>query len=132
MRNSTNQEYVLDLLAHASTPMNASIIYEKIAKQVEINLSTIYRILERLCEANLIIKTVRKDKIAYYETARKSHRHHLICTLCHKEIAIDTCPLAILQKNIQQTTGYLITGHALELEGICPKCQKIQNLQKND
>jgi Fur family ferric uptake transcriptional regulator len=72
----------------------------------------------------LVNKIVVDDGKARYELTGDGHRHHLICTNCRKMIPIDTCPLKSLEKDVGEKTNFDITGHRLEIYGVCPECKK--------
>jgi Fur family ferric uptake transcriptional regulator len=39
-------------------------------------------------------------------------------------VPIDFCPLEKLEKDIGEKNDFDITGHKLEIYGLCPKCKK--------
>ena len=122
---TNNIRDIKNILSKSTKPLTANEIFEKLTVSKNINLSTVYRILKKLENDKLIQKSIKQDKIAYYEFITKKHQHHLVCAKCHNEIPIDICPIINeFSKKIESDTGYKILNHNLELTGICKKCQK--------
>jgi Fur family transcriptional regulator, ferric uptake regulator len=124
-KNTRSRKAVVEILKKAERPVSAEEIYIRIKESgSSINLSTVYRTLDLMESKELVNKTRMGDGKAIYELTGNGHRHHLICTNCHKSVAIDLCPLEALQKDVGKQTKFDITGHKLELYGICPECKK--------
>lgn len=115
---------VLRLLDKSSTPLSVEEIYNQISRQSCKSLTTAYRIVNQLEDANIIRKALQKDNISFYEMSLPSHKHYIICSICGRVTPIDHCPIEPLEQEVEKTTGYKITGHIIELNGICPECIK--------
>lgn len=124
-KNTKSRKAVIEVLGNAESPISAEDIFLRM-KEVgtSANLSTVYRTLDLMESKDLVCKTVMGDGKARYELTGDGHRHHLVCTNCHKSVPIDVCPLEKLEKDVGKKTDFDITGHKLELYGICPKCKK--------
>lgn len=116
---------ILNLL-HDEFPLNADQIFEKL-KNDKIKISSIYRNLATFTDANIVLKSVGQDGVAYYQLNNENHRHQIICTNCGKTIDLDHCPVHEIEKNIEKQTGFKITGHTFEFSGLCEDCQKLMN-----
>lgn len=107
---------VMEVLSEAHSPMTAENIYEKVDG---ISLSTVYRIVEKLCEKGIVNKnTIRDSDKFYYEIVTGEHRHYAICTECKSIRYIDICPV-----HNTKIDNFTITGHKLEIYGHCDKCK---------
>lgn len=115
---------VLRILNSSSAPMSVDDIYKKISTDICKSLTTAYRIVNQLEEANIIRKVLKTDGISYYEMNTNSHKHYIVCSKCGKLTPIDHCPIKPLQSEVEKETGYEITGHLIELTGICPDCKE--------
>jgi Fur family ferric uptake transcriptional regulator len=102
-----------------------------VAMRRRVPLSSIYRTLLLLEEAGLITRYRDGEGVARYELAERitgDHHHHFVCVQCGRtdEVAIPA-PLegAItrLIDKLADAEGYDITGHRLELEGVCSTCR---------
>lgn len=125
-RSTKSRKAIISVLENADVPLSAEDIFFRLKESgTSANLSTVYRNLELLERKGLVDKTILNDSKARFEVTGDGHRHHLICTGCHKMISIDFCPLEFLQKDVGKKTKFDITGHKLELYGICPECKKV-------
>jgi Fur family ferric uptake transcriptional regulator len=124
-KNTRSRKAVIEQLEKFERPVTAEEVYLQIKESgLSINLSTVYRTLDLMESKGLVGKTIMNDNKARYELTGEGHKHHLICTGCHKMIPIDYCPLAKLELDVSKETRFDITGHRLELYGLCPDCKK--------
>ncbi|CAM3702608.1 Fur family transcriptional regulator [Erysipelothrix urinaevulpis] len=114
---------VLHVLKSSEIPLTINQIRDEL--QIEMDLSTIYRILDAFEAKHLVNKTVPiEPSMSLYDYNRDIHKHHLTCTECGIIIVIESCPLGNYEKQVQEKTGYIIERHQLELYGLCPRCQR--------
>ncbi len=124
-KNTKGRKAIIDVLEKVEMPVSAEEIFLKLKDMgVSTNLSTVYRTLELLETKGLVSKSLINEGKARFELTGEGHRHHLVCTECQKIISIDTCPIEQLENEVGKETKFCITGHRLELFGICPECQK--------
>lgn len=123
-RASKNRDEVLEILNKQTCPLTIDELYEKIkVDNPTMSLSTVYRIIDKLVNLKVARKAViLDDNKARYEIATRHHHHYMICTKCKKMIPIDCCPIEDFEKNLENTTGFNITGHKFELYGECKSC----------
>ena len=116
---------LLEQLKKADGPITAEQLFLNLREEAAaISLSTVYRILDAFELKGLVEKVVSADENkAIYELNRHEHGHHLICTQCKVRMTITGCPLAGYEEALARSTNYRITGHRLEVYGLCPKCQ---------
>ncbi len=124
LKATKKRQLLLSILQRENRAMTAEELHERAADDLPMNLSTVYRTLNTLTEKGILSKTLRKDKKAYYALEHHDHHHRLVCSVCKKTIDVDSCPLRELEEDLEQKTGFRITGHTLEFSGICPFCQK--------
>jgi Fur family ferric uptake transcriptional regulator len=74
------------------------------------DLSTVYRNVQRLVETGVLAEAHVHGKEAYYERADRAHHDHLLCARCEAASCVP-CPVASLS-----------TPHSLELYGTCDSC----------
>lgn len=130
LKKTKHRQYVLQVLRECSQPVTAEQIYLKLMEKKDaISLSTVYRILDILISKKIVLKMnpLKEDK-ALFELNRRVHRHYLICIGCHKMLPIDDCPLGDYEKRLAKRTGFEITGHNLEIYGICRECREKRKL----
>ncbi|HHW00023.1 MAG TPA: transcriptional repressor [Clostridiaceae bacterium] len=124
-RNTKSRAAVVEILENAEIPLSAEDIYLRMKESGRsASLSTVYRILELMENNRLVERTSVNNNKAMFTLVRSGHKHHLICTSCHKMVALGGCPLKGLESDISRETQFDITGHRLEVYGICPECRK--------
>lgn len=124
MRMSKNKEHIIEILKNSNKALNVHEIFDIITKKEKINLSTVYRCINSLCNENIISKEIRNDKKSYYTLNLEKHKHSLICDMCKEEIVLDFCPINQISQNIKDKIGFDIKMHSLQITGICKKCSK--------
>lgn len=117
---------ILEMLDKSSQPISAEQLFNVLqSKKIAINLSTVYRTLEVLCDKNLLNKlNIDNDNRTLFEINRMIHTHYLICLGCKKIISINHCPLEGYESKLAKETGYEIAGHKLDIYGYCPECRR--------
>ncbi len=106
---------VMELMIKAKAPMTAENIYEAAEN---ISLSTVYRIVEKLCEKGILNKnTIQDSDKFYYELSCNEHRHYAVCLGCGNVKYVDICPV-----HTPRINDFEVTGHKLEIYGYCRKC----------
>lgn len=129
LKNTPSRQAVLGVLAAAQEPVSAEEVYRRILAGAEkpsrpVSLSTVYRTLATLTEKGLLLRSSGQDGALCYQLRDSRHRHYLICTGCGSAVPIRGCPLAALEETLGEETGFAITGHNLELYGLCPQCSR--------
>ena len=129
LKKTKNRESVLRLLSGQHIPVTADDLYILLKKeQTNIDLSTVYRILNVFVENDLVLKTnISGETRTLFEINRSEHKHRLICLGCGKMIEIKGCPLIEYEKSIAEMTDFDIKKHKLEIMGYCPLCKTEKN-----
>ncbi len=122
-RLTKQRKAILDVLENADIPITAEDIFFRLKKEnIEISLSTIYRNLEMLCKEGLVVKSyvMGEDKARF---ALPDKKNYLICEECGKIVIIDNCPFDKFKEELKEVYGFDITGHSVEVYGVCPDCK---------
>lgn len=129
LKKTKNRESVLRLLSYQHIPVTADDLYIMLKKElINIDLSTVYRILNVFVENDLVLKTnISSETRALFEINRSEHKHRLICLGCGKMIEIKGCPLIEYEKSVAEMTRFDIMKHKLEISGYCPLCKTEKN-----
>lgn len=126
-----NRKLILEMIDQHDVPITAEELFFAIKQSSSMSLSTVYRILGFLSEHGILLKNTGMDGKNYYQRNRVQHSHNLICKACNAVITLPHCPMNEIEKSIHEKTGYTIISHNLEFIGICPKCNKKFEKQKN-
>ena len=90
-----------------------------------IGYATVYRTMKLLKDHGLASESHFHDGEARYESALEAHHHdHMICVNCGKIDEFSEAKIEALQGEVARRSGFRITGHKLELYGLCKACQK--------
>jgi Fur family ferric uptake transcriptional regulator len=93
-----------------------------------ISLPTIYRNLPVLVEAGIIRRTSLLEEASsqaatYEHIYGKPHHDHLLCVGCGARVEFVYPAIEVLQEAVAREHGFELTGHHLELVGLCPACR---------
>lgn len=103
---------------------NALEIYDRVRlKNPGINFSTVYRNLEILVNTGLVEKIIFQSGAQYKILQSSTHRHHLICTACHKTEPLPFCPIRELEEEVIKYNDFQPMEHKVEIYGICKNCR---------
>jgi Fur family ferric uptake transcriptional regulator len=116
---------ILNILSVSGKHFMAQEIYEKIhVKHPEVGFATVYRFLKKLTDSGYVTEMRIGGLPARYEIAPSSHHVHMSCTDCGKVVEFESYAIENLQEKVANDLGFQLTGHVLELYGLCPSCQK--------
>ena len=119
------------LIAHIFQTMQKPVSLKEVFHYVQISLpktsySTVFRNVNLLKQTGKIIQIDWRERGSRYEWADMPHHHHIVCQICGSFTDLKECDVNFNEKKVSLVTGYIVKHHTIELEGICPKCQKSQ------
>jgi Fur family transcriptional regulator, ferric uptake regulator len=117
---------IVDVLRKASDPLT---IPEIMKAKTGLALSSVYRTLAVLEQANIVHRLVTNNEFSRYELAEElsNHHHHLICTSCGrvKDFTLSSKVERSASKSLEQIAteaGFEMHGHRLDVVGLCADC----------
>lgn len=114
---------VLEFFIKMQKPLSVKDI-RNVKKFSKFNESSIYRNLTKLEEVGIIqIIPGAGDFQSYELVPTGHHHHHIVCTKCNSIKCLDICGLEKKMKTMAERVGFSLSGHSVELMGICPGCQ---------
>ena len=122
-RQTCQRRVILEELRAAKGHPTAAELHDAVRRQLpRISLGTVYRNLEFLATLGLVHRLEYGAGPCRYDAVTEPH-YHVRCTRCG--CLDDACGHVdkSLEAAFQNTNGYEITGHRLELTGLCPKCK---------
>ena len=123
LRSTKQRKAVAEVLATISKFSSAQEVHSiLISRGEKVGLATVYRTLQALAETGAI-DVLRNDGEALYRACSNDHHHHLVCTGCNKTTEISAPEVEIWTKKIAREQGYLISGHTIEVFGLCKNCR---------
>lgn len=112
------------LIKKSAGPLTAGEIYERaLIYKPDIAKSTIYRNLDAMLRRGEIKQGMMKSGESFYSIADGSHSHYLICKNCNRKLNIPKCPLGDMERDLAQSSDFLITDHTLQIYGFCRDCR---------
>ena len=121
MKKTKGSLAVMSILMALKEPESAEEISEKLT--VKIHIATLYRILDKLTEAGIIVRLNLNEQKSIYEYNRLPH-HHFVCTNCNKvkDIYIDTKDIPIPTASIEKQYHIDIQDASMQFSGTCEDC----------
>lgn len=130
----TKQREILlkTLYNHAEhfTPEHLYLFIKDTHPELNIGIATVYRTLNLLEESELVTSISFGAQGKKFELATKPHHDHMICRKCADIIEFEDPIIERRQIAIAKEYGFDLTGHMMQLYGICNKCSK-SNKDKN-
>ncbi|MFA5235456.1 MAG: Fur family transcriptional regulator [Bacilli bacterium] len=122
MRLTRQRKMLLDLFDQGDKPLNAESLLERLPDGF-MNLSTVYRNLDRFHQEGWLGQSVMEGR-AYYYRNKEPHRHFMICLTCQKMVPVD-CRLEAMAHQAAARNHFQITHHDMTIYGYCRDCQKL-------
>ena len=122
-RMTRQKQLILDIaLAHHDHPTADQIYAEVRAIDGRISRGTVYRDLEQLSAAGILlhVKVPGADRF----DCRLDRHYHLICKHCGAVLDAPVDYQSELDRQISQQCGFRVTRHRTIFEGLCCECSK--------
>jgi len=123
MRASSVDKAILEMLAGDCMHLTPAQVYEGIKERLPaVNLSTVYRALERLTKQGLVSVSDMGAGAAVYELVSSGRHHHLVCQECGRVITIGDEEVEPFFETIRQQHNFELKTNHLVLFGVCEEC----------
>jgi Fur family ferric uptake transcriptional regulator len=120
-QRATILQTLCELDGHAS----AEKIHERVTvHQCDVDLSTVYRTLERLRDLRILSQADPGRGCAEYELVTEQPHHHLVCWDCGRVIDLDHDYLAQAATAIRQDFDFEPVLDHFAIFGLCNECRK--------
>jgi|GEM_PF-207566 len=115
---------ILQVLHSGRVHVTAQEVFEKVsALDVSVGFATVYRFLRSLTDHHIVNEVRMGGGSARYELKPEGHHDHLTCTNCGRICEFENHQIEGLQQAVAEQFGFQLTGHLMELYGLCAKCQ---------
>jgi len=118
------REITLNIFKSYHLPLAEFELRQRLAKKgLKLNKTSVYRLLEKLADENLIKSVDFGDRKKRYELNLHNHHHHLICTNCNivEDIFVHN-DVKHVEEKIRKEKKFIIKTHQLEFFGLCKEC----------
>ena len=127
MRLTSLREQVLELVWQSHKPLGAYALMDMLAQASTRRVAppTVYRALDFLLEEGLIHRINSLNAfIGCPSPSQKHQSHFLICQNCNVAVELDNTQLNQSILGAAQDAGFTLASHSVEINGLCPSCQK--------
>ncbi len=102
-------------------------VYQRVKASLPgINLATVYRDLNFLCELRILVAADVGGRNWVFELAGEVPHHHLVCRTCGKVERIEQKEVQALVDRMAAEHEFLIDMDHIALFGLCKDCRKKQ------
>ena len=118
------KEQILDIIRSKSKEFTVKDLYHEL--NGEIGMTTIYRLIDKLVDSEIINKTIGKNNTVYYqylESCDNDNHFFLKCESCGTMEHIDCECIGELSEHISKEHSFSLTDHII-INGICKNCGK--------
>jgi Fur family peroxide stress response transcriptional regulator len=116
---------ILRILAESAGHPSVEDIYNALILDMPmLSQATVYKTVALMKDLGQVLELEFANAHNRYDGNIPEPHPHLICGRCGSIIDLEDLPLEDLREEVSTETGYIITGHRLEVFGICPECQR--------
>lgn len=124
IRLTPQRRMILDVIARSDGHITAEDIHQSVrAIYPDMNISTVYRNLERMLDLRLLAATDMGGGRICFELLAAARHHHLICHKCGVTSELGDDALDGLRSAIAQRHGFSVAIDHLALWGLCAQCR---------
>ncbi len=125
LRITPQRRLIISYILKTKGAVSAQQLWEDVRiQQPDVSMDTIYRNLSSLCELGVLCRVDKLGKGSEYEFVAGRHVHYMTCTDCGRREVFDGCAVDAEALGREKLKGFRLTGHKLDLYGLCEKCDK--------
>lgn len=122
-RMTRQREVLLEELCRCADHPTADQLYARVRRRLpRISLGTVYRNLEVLASRGMITRVDVPGAPRRYDGNTYEHGHAR-CVKCGKLVDVPHEPCREIEKLYRGWKSFRVTGHRLELLGLCARCE---------
>ncbi len=126
LKMTPRRKAVINLFVNCGMRMGPYDVYGKLRKKLPVlGLPTVYRILDELTKAGILIQSLSEDRQLRYAlcTLPDAHHHHFTCRKCRKVEEVEFCNFKGVSRFIEKKLNAKVEAHQLQIEGLCSECK---------
>lgn len=113
--------FMIESTAHPT----AEMIHAALVKEFpHLSVATVYNNLRMLADLGMIEEMSVADAAVHFDFALTPH-YHAVCTNCGKIVDFHYDKVFDVEAVAAGKTGFKVSGHHLEVYGLCPDCQRL-------
>ena len=123
-RTTRQRTAVGELLQRTSEFRTAAQIHDDLRHAGEdIGLTTVYRTLQLMVDAEQLDAIRTDDGETAYRRCSTGHHHHLVCRDCGRTVEVEGPAIEAWTDQIAAEHGFTQVEHQLEIFGVCGECK---------
>jgi Fur family ferric uptake transcriptional regulator len=123
LRVTTQRVSILSALQGREDALTAQDLYQQVRGRRDApGLATVYRTLAALAEAGEVDTFSRDGELAY-RLCGSHHHHHLVCESCGSVQEVEAAQVERWIKAVARRRGFGVTGHTVDVFGVCRDCR---------
>lgn len=87
-----------------------------------VGVGTIYRVLQQLVDAVILVRNHRDTSSATFELHEGTGHCHLVCTVCHATDEFEDAAWVARLEQLALSRGFKVDTRAPALNGVCTAC----------
>jgi Fur family ferric uptake transcriptional regulator len=125
LKKTAERSVVLDVIKKIQGHFDAEGLLSQANKRnSKISRASAYRTINLFVEAGIIKESLLRGGRKVYEYGpEKTHHDHMICEKCGRLIEFSDTMIEKHQRSICKRHKFQMTGHKLEIKGICSSCR---------
>lgn len=123
--NTKQKDLILNVIKNQKHEFTIKDIYKELNESV--GLTTIYRLVDKLIDENVLDKYISRDNITYYQYLKEcdeENHFYLKCDRCGNLVHIDCDCVGDLSNHILQKHKFKPNKEHIIINGVCEKCIK--------
>ena len=125
LRVTRQRALLLDIIRQGGEHLDAFELYRRAReKESRLNLSTVYRALQKFKELGLVKESHLDDTHHHYEAKQAAEHHHLVCLGCGQVIEFNYPLARYIKRNVAEAKGFEIAETEIRMTGYCARCRR--------
>jgi Fur family transcriptional regulator, ferric uptake regulator len=126
LKVTPRRKAVIELFVKEKKYLGPLQIRKLLGTRHPVGLPSIYRILDELERAGILVKIAHRNRQLYYSLCGRpddNDHHHFICRKCRKVEEVPVCGFPAVARFIEKKLKGTVKYHSLHLEGLCSECK---------
>lgn len=126
LKVTPRRKMVISLFMKLGILMGPYDVYKELKKRLTaIGLPTVYRILDELTKAGILIKSFSDGRQLRYALCALpgEHHHHFTCRKCSRVEEVEFCNFKAVSNFIENKLHAKVEAHQLQIKGLCSRCR---------
>lgn len=124
IRATRQRRAVGEALAELDDFHSAQQIHDILTERGDrVGLSTVYRTLQAMADAEEIDVLRSDDGEALYRRCSSGHHHHLVCRVCGRTVEVEGPTVERWADRVAAEHDFAEVSHTLEIFGVCSHCR---------